>query len=749
MRPLIVGLALGVAFLVAAGSVSGQAAAPPAEEFVGPFASWAQVQCGGQDDTDLLQKALDTLGQAGASPVLYVNARTCRISNTLKLGPVGGKGKQTLTFIGADPATTRIVWAGPAGGTMFAINGVGHSRYGRITWDGGGSAAAVYKLSAMDGTNQYFSTSNRHEDEVFTNLAPSGVAVRAGDSGIGDAETEWFRCHFIGPMAAGILLKNFNVGDYWVWDSEFQNVGYGVTNLLQGTENGAGWYAVNRSNFLNSSTADMAIGNTGFFSSRWNYSRGSRQHVLSYPIGSAASPWSAQGETVVSSGDAPPYTFGSVGPLGLLDSVLVGGPPDASVQVHEGYSVMPGGDLWAIGNKFTSDRSAQYSTGGAASQGRMHGPVDDTYGAAVSDPGPPGLPETPPASTAPVIEVQNGDIAAALAQAGSSHAIVHIPYGVYQVPATLQVGPQVILTGDGYGVTQLRSAGADPILHLSGPSQAVIRDLSLYGWSEAAQSRSATGIVIDNADQPGGLVHSEEWIGERNDVGWNVANLGSTVVDLLDHLGSTNSGTYQKGADPSVDFRVTNARMHIFNGAGSASDVMYEVHSGELVSQTMYYESRIPTTFVMPGSSGTLVLDGGKIGGNPGKLDTSDFNGTFTLLNTGTAQNVHNRFGSNSLVLGYQFGWGDSDRTSPTFSGGPFGFWEPRHNNGKGGTDLADEVSAGVPDENQYLRDHLAALRTSIPVMLGDAPTDATYVRLYRVGGELLKNGVRVVGDAN
>ena len=83
---------------------------------------------------------------------------------------------------------------------MLAVDGVGHSRYGRLTWDGGGSARAVYVLSQTPNTGKYFSTANRHEDEVFTNLAPDGVAVRAGDSGIGDAETEWIRCHFLGPM---------------------------------------------------------------------------------------------------------------------------------------------------------------------------------------------------------------------------------------------------------------------------------------------------------------------------------------------------------------------------------------------------------------------------------------------------------------------------------------------------------------------------------------------------------------------
>src|SRR4030088_3447339 len=81
----------------------------PTEEFVGPFASWHQVQCGGADDTAVLSSALKEGGTAGASPVLFITPGTCRITTTLTLGPVGGQGKQFITILGADPATTRIV----------------------------------------------------------------------------------------------------------------------------------------------------------------------------------------------------------------------------------------------------------------------------------------------------------------------------------------------------------------------------------------------------------------------------------------------------------------------------------------------------------------------------------------------------------------------------------------------------------------------------------------------------------------
>src|SRR5215470_10631643 len=86
------------------------------EEFVGPFASWANVKTnygavgdGVTDDTAAIQKGLNALGPTNAT--LYFPAGTYRITQTLSLA-----GQLDINVIGQDPATTTILWAGASGG---------------------------------------------------------------------------------------------------------------------------------------------------------------------------------------------------------------------------------------------------------------------------------------------------------------------------------------------------------------------------------------------------------------------------------------------------------------------------------------------------------------------------------------------------------------------------------------------------------------------------------------------------------
>src|SRR5262249_59999232 len=115
VRALAVTAALAPMLLLLTGWYPEAQGATLEEEFVGPFASWRQVQCTGADDTAMLQNELDTLGRRG-SPVLYLQAGTCRVTSTLRLGRgAGGQdGGMHVAILGHHPSDTRIVWAGPA-----------------------------------------------------------------------------------------------------------------------------------------------------------------------------------------------------------------------------------------------------------------------------------------------------------------------------------------------------------------------------------------------------------------------------------------------------------------------------------------------------------------------------------------------------------------------------------------------------------------------------------------------------------
>ncbi len=295
------------------------------------------------------------------------------------------------------------------------------------------------------------------------------------------------------------------------------------------------------------------------------------------------------------------------------------------------------------------------------------------------------------------------------------------------------------------------------MVHVAGPSHATLRDFSVTAWDGV--TRRGAGIVIDNADQPGGVVHSEGWLSLRDDVGWEIANLSHTMVDSLDSMAGGNKHSDENAQVGAVDYKVTGARLHIFNGAGANSDVEYEVHQGELVSEGMFFQGAADggtrERLVAPGSSGSLVLDTGLFASDGGIVDTATFHGLVTLIgmsegpNTQAGQHPARVFGPNTLLLSYDFGWTNDD-TPPTFSGAPYAFLLGRHNTGQGGTDLnnAQEHTAGVTDVSQFIQQHLAPLRAARPAPVQSGPAGVTNVRLYRVGASLVTSGIRVLGSA-
>ncbi|MBV9174995.1 MAG: hypothetical protein JOZ81_33460, partial [Chloroflexi bacterium] len=389
--------------------------------------------------------------------------------------------------------------------------------------------------------------------------------------------------------------------------------------------------------------------------------------------------------------------------------------------------------------------------------------LDDRWGQTVNDPGPYTI-STPPRSTLPVIDVISGDIATALAQAGTQHVIVHVPFGQYVPSSSLNVGPNVVLVGDGSstgGSDITAGTGVDPVLHLPGPSHAVVAELGVN--STHGGSKQGTDVLIDHADQPSGLVHIEMPSGSDNHRGLDAENLSSTIVQLQDG-GISGGNQAMNDPGPNVDYYVANATVRQFMGASTASDALYEMHGGTLVVQQRFYQGADngqvtpPDSMVIPGSSGILVLDEGNFASGQGNINLTSFSGPVTAIGIGETTNCNTgksaAFGADTLLLGYLFGWSDTGAppscTTPPSALAPSLLWQLRHSNG-GGTDLTNSAdqNLGVSDTARFVRDHLMPLRAARPLSPGGRAAGTTDVQLIRLGISGSLAGVKVVGNAN
>ena len=315
-------------------------AAGAAEEFIGPFPSWADVQRdygavgdGQADDTAALQKALDDLHREDRRFfVLHVPAGTYRVTRTLVLFRERHNESKDVALIGEDPATTVLRWDGPADGVMLDY-GAWYSKLGRLTFDGRGRA----RTAIAHGKS--FATYNELFDLVIRDV---GIGIEAGaPGGQGIAETTVLRCRFQRCSIAGISIQNFNSLDWFVWHSVFEDCGLGVTNLR-----GAGNFHVFESLFRRSREADIGIGNTGYFSFRNNTSTGSKAFFVGKPIAAAALV-TLQGNAVFG-GRGTMVEVGNLGPLLLLDN---------HIQTRRGPAVRLRAEagLLSAGNTFTCE----------------------------------------------------------------------------------------------------------------------------------------------------------------------------------------------------------------------------------------------------------------------------------------------------------------------------------------------------------------------------------------------------------
>lgn len=734
-----------------------------ADEFIGPLAGWADVKQapyraagdGVADDTDALQAALNDLGTPGHAHVLYLPAGTYLISRSLTLS-----ARAAVSLLGEDPATTTIKWAGASApqafGAMIAVNGCWFSRYGRLTWDGGGIAVTGWH-DYWDGNpghaGTFFPTGNEHADEVFQNLA---YGIRVGQrpqipgagGNTGDAETPLLRCKFLHCSVAGVSIQDPNALDWFLWDCTFDHCGRGVTNNPP-TE-GAGNFHVYDSVFRHSSVADVTISNTGYFSLRGNYSLGSHQFLVAAWQGANPAQITLQ-KNVVLDTEATPVDVSNAGPLMLIDNVFRSAPGQAGPAVRVGVGANQE-DTLSVGNVYTVPDPIRAG-------GRLRTLDDAVVARSVLHSREPNLPGALPNLHRPIHEVSPGGGGAEIQRALQSAAlergrrpVVHVPAGIHLIPNTLTfpAGADVQLVGDGFGIssgTTLKWAGAagGTVVRLESPSRATLRDL------EVISTGAATGIQVFVGDRPGDRVFMEQgdvWSNRKAGLLYN--GLTNTVVELHDFYHSDSRGA---GVSVLGGGRPGPGRVSLFGGDGSNDfGLSYDVRGGgRLLVEDVWYEAhpdpkdgRAPR-FIRLAGAGTFTLQGGHVSAQTDSVTpviaVDGFAGRASFLGLTLAAN-YGSLGPSRMTLQNEAG----PQASILALGmiGDTEVWFVDHSSGAQFAFLNNKApdpagSKQVPDrgrrDDAFLRQMLAQTRTTYPTpgTMQATPPGATDVRFYRV----------------
>ena len=241
--------------------------------------------------TACIQAHLDTLPSltsVGARPVVYfpASATPYILTKTLDLTATAG-----ITLLGEDPATTTLVWGGPATppgpdpletsatlpsldpNSMLLVDSSTHVRVSRLTFDGNTTARACIRvashLKAADGKVRYQAgTAAEYSDLVLEN-ARYGIRLGLWDAGNDDHNTVR-RTTFRNLTTAGFSTEAQNLYPNDIWDSVFDHCQVGASNA-------AGYFNVWNSYFRGSIDADVRALYAGDFILQGNTSIGSRR----------------------------------------------------------------------------------------------------------------------------------------------------------------------------------------------------------------------------------------------------------------------------------------------------------------------------------------------------------------------------------------------------------------------------------------------------------------------------------------
>jgi hypothetical protein len=736
------------------------------DEFVGPFASWADLKRdygakgdGVTDDTNAIQAALNALSTAaGKSPVLYIPGGTYLIKQTVSV-----MSAHSISIIGADPSTTTLKWAGPtfkypASGTLLHIDGVSYSRFNRLTFDGNGAGVILVDQSVQNySQGRQFDTGNEYSDDVFKN---GHIGIQGGQYDLGAAETTILRARFLNN-GWGILLKNFNTLDWWVWYSYFENNGSSISNIP-----GAGNFHAFSNVFNGSTFADLALLNTGTFNFRDNFSVNSKKFLYEQFYYTNAAVTRLQGNTVItpSGNDCNGCSVdqGNMGPIILTDNTFVS-PSDATSAAVLVRSLNPP-DCVSAGNTFTNSKTIQCGIDGT---GRLASVDDKLVSASTISQIPPALPGVLPNYRRKIFDVPAGSTSTSIQQAVQQAAsycgqrpVVHLPYGTYRIlqSVSLPANCDIQLIGDGTQ-TALTWAGAGngPVLQLQGPSRVMLRDFHIIAGS-------VTGIDLQHADQQGSRVYMQQVSALRS----LTANL---FVDSLDYTNvelhnfqlaytaiapaSVGIGLKVIGGPLAQQGNPQYGRTSLMAGSSSLNHLSYRVSQGaSLLVRDAWYESNSPSNFAEISDNSSVTFEGdrisnsGGIGGtavtansNAVQLNNLSCNATIISSAPDTDVKIDGGQNGNVWVLGNNFGTA-SNYFVNLAPGVSSAFNLNRYmTSADGSLPLIDKT--GLPDSN-FVRTMLAQSRNAHPSDIRDLPSGITDARFYRVWVELGNVGIHL-----
>jgi Pectate lyase superfamily protein len=706
------------------------------DEFVGPFANWADLKRdygalgdGKTDDTSALQKALDDLKADKKSHCLYLPAGTYRLTRGLQM-----VSQMNFSLIGENPVTTIIKWDGPQNGTMLFCNGARYGRFGRLTWDGSGRAQTAI-AHQWDGHTPNANTHNEHADEVFQNV---GFGIRAGVPHFMDAECPILRCHFVHCSKAGVSIESFNACDWWVWYSVFEDCCVGVTN-----DPGAGNFHVYESLFRRSAEADIKMSNCSFFGIRHNTSVGSKAFFIAGTRGCSGST-TLQGNTVLDPIGPTAIQIGNVGPCLLVDNVVRSN-KNKSKGEHAVYINEPGTAL-SIGNTFTMPDAIDLP---AWKKGSNVLAIDDkVVNAEVVKFEEPVMPGPLPNRHRQVFEVVSGSDTASIQGAIDAAsllqgAVVHLQSGEFKINSTLTIpaNNNVQLTGDGYQ-TRLKWSGTNraPLLRLAGPSRAVVRDLEING------SGVADGVMVEACDQPGARIFMEQGeVSSARECGLLVDGLNNAQVELRDfyHSGCKKVAVKVVGWPGGDADRDQTSRVTIFGGASSSNTLSYDVVSGgSIVAEDIWYEGAPPRFIhLTETSSGNFTLNGATTAtGRPGPnmnatkpnfaaLEINGFRGNLTLINVNIGTNLIVDGDSKETNIFAMLHGYESYFANHSTSASAVLFGSTKYAYGGGAVPIPNQGKA----DPQFILKMLAPLRRARPHPLTALESGLSDVRFFRV----------------